>query len=555
MKNFFRKPFFPGIVLVIAGLIGCSNPYDPPQEGAAPRTASANAIEIDSALELSYIGDPNHPDYPLSGDYILIDSFSLTDWTPIGNDTAYFTGTFNGNKQTLTLQSFDSTAVKTRAYLGIFARVWGASSTAKAEIKDLTIISSIDDTSDLATGQAIGLLTGYTAYAEISNITLSGSFTFKSPANIYVGGIVGYAEAGTDITGSTTGVTMTIDGGAGGGLDPDMFYNFVGGLVGMFKGYEEDGVEISSSSNTGNVSGVCTTDGAQVFCGGIAGGSFYQFTTAYQGSIQNCWSTGTITAQCPGFWSWAGGIAGCIVGNGDGALIHTTRIVDCYATGTVTVAGSKAGWPYVGGIVGYNYYGALVSQSYFNGSVLSDSGSDYVGGIAGYNSQYEGHNSRIEDCWSAGTVSGRQNAGGIVGQNQIETYIRRCYSIATVEAGVTTSGVGGIAGLNASKQTDSVTACVALNKGITVSSGSDIHRIVGRDSAGTLSNNYALDSLVPYSGSGGYVPDKGTTRPDGQDATAAQLDQSFYQNTLGWDFKTVWKWNATSSRPELQWQQ
>jgi hypothetical protein len=312
-----------------------------------------------------------------------------------------------------------------------------------------------------------------------------------------------------------------------------MFYNTVGGIVGLFK----DGVDILNCHNTGDISAICTPQGAQVFCGGIAGGSYYQFTTEYQGRIENCSSLGaTILAQCSGFWSWAGGIAGCIVGDGNGTLENTTRIVNCYATGTVSVEGSEAGWPYVGGIVGYNYYGALVSRCSFNGNVLSDRGRDYVGGIAGYNSRFEGHNSRIEDCWSTGTVRGLTNAGGIVGQNQIETYIQRCYSTAEIIcSGSAASGVGGIAGLNASEEPDSINACVAFNTRIFTSSGSNIHRIAGSNTpTSTLGSNYAVDTLVPVSDSGGYTPDKGANRPDGDDISNYP-PQSFYER-LGWDF-------------------
>jgi hypothetical protein len=548
-----------GIVLVLAGLIGCSNPYDLPQEVAAPQTGERAVVErgvtapipIGSAVELGYIGDPNHPTYPLSGSYILTASFPLAAWTPIGDENNPFTGAFDGNSETITLRSFDAAAVARRAYLGIFAYIGGTSSTTKAEVKDLTIASLVKDTSELTTGQAVGLLAGYTENANITGITLSGSFGFKSVANIYVGGVVGYAQSGTVIEDSAASVTMNIDGGSSGGLVPGMSYNFVGGIVGLFK----DGADILDCHNTGNISAICTAARSQVFCGGIAGGSYYQFTTDYQGSIQDCSSTGaTILAQCPGFWSWAGGIAGCIVGDGDGKLPETvTRIVRCYATGTVTVEDSTAGWPYVGGIVGYNYYGALVSQCYFQGNVLSNSGSDYAGGIAGYNSRFEGHNSRIENCWSYGLVRGLNNAGGIVGQNQVDTYVANCYSRANVITTNTSPGIGGIAGLNASELQGSISGCVALNESIYTVNGSNIHRVVGLlDPVATLDNNYAWDEMPIETDNGTYTADIGLDRPDGADCPA-QPDVLFYEVGLNWDFTTVWEWDS-AGYPRLQWQ-
>jgi hypothetical protein len=229
----------------------------------------------------------------------------------------------------------------------------------------------------------------------------------------------------------------------------------------------------------------------------------------------------------------------------------------------VSVEGSAAGFPYAGGIVGYNYYGALVSQCYFQGNVLSNTDGNYTGGIAGYNSQFDGHNSRIEDCWSYGTVRGLHNAGGIVGQNQIHTYVKNCYSRARVitldtcdkNAPSTNPGLGGIAGFNASELEDSISGCVALNAQITAADGSLLHRVVGNDTTHTLSNNLGLASLIPTTG-GSYVADKGLDRPDGKDTIASPPTQAEYE-AIGWNFRTstppVWAWDS-AGYPRLQWQ-
>jgi hypothetical protein len=347
-------------------------------------------------------------------------------------------------------------------------------------------------------------------------------------------------------------MAMTIVSGTGNRLITAMMaYSFVGGFVGVFK----DGVDIIDCHNTGAVSVNSTvTSGSQVFCGGITGGGQYSFSTAYHGSIQDCSSTGDITAKALGSWTITGGIAGTIVGGDVGDLANTTRIVRCRASGTVSIAGTSSGFPYIGGIVGYNYYGALVSQSYFTGAVIADKANDYVGGIAGYNSQTGApKNSRIEDCWSSGTVRGFNNAGGIVGQNQVNTYIKRCYSIAAIETTSTAAGTGtgGISGLNASAQTDAITGCLALNSSIiTANTSNKIHRITGTNgSAAALSNNLAYSGLT-LSG-GAYAADKGADKVDGEDC-AAQPVQSVYEG-LGWDFSNVWKMSS-NGYPVLKWQ-
>jgi hypothetical protein len=349
---------------------------------------------------------------------------------------------------------------------------------------------------------------------------------------------------------------MNIDGGSGGGLIDGMYYNYAGGLVGAFK----DGVEIVNCRNTAAISADCTTTSSQVFCGGIAGGSYYARTTEYQGKIEDCSSTGNITAKCLGYWSWAGGIAGAIVGDGDGTPENTTRIMRCWASGTVSVADSGTGYPYVGGIVGYNYYGALTAQSYFTGTVISNTDGNYTGGIAGYNSQSTGHNSRIEDCWSSGTVTGFHNAGGIVGQNQVNAYVRRCYSIAVVSVTdtcetnklTTNPGVGGIAGMTANTLADAISGCVALNPSITAADGTKIHRVAGwlMSSSATLKNNRAWSNM-PVTTGGTYTADKGADRVDGVDCDPTPAKSVYV--ALGWDFASVWKMGE-DGYPALQWQ-
>jgi hypothetical protein len=515
---------------------------------------------IESAADMAKIGV--NDEYPPAGDYVLGADIELENWTPIGGDSgSAFTGNFDGSGYTIALKSFDAAAVRSAVYIGIFGYVKGGEGEAKAGIKNLAIHSSINAVSTMETGQAAGLLAGCAENTEITGIALEGGFVFKSDKNIYLGGIVGYAQKGAVIEGCESGMDMNIDAGNGQGLEAGMYYNFVGGFAGLFK----DGVDIRNCHNSGDVKADCTASYSQVFCGGIAGGSYYAFSTEYQGSIQDCSFTGNISAKSKGYWSWAGGIAGCIVGDGDGTLEKTTRILRCFAGGTVSVEDSEADYPYAGGIVGYNYYGALTAQSYFTGAVISNTGGNYTGGIAGYNSKQPGHNSRIEDCWSGGTVTGFNNAGGIVGQNQVDTYVRRCYSVAVVSVtdtcetnkASTNPGVGGIAGFNVSTLQDAITGCVALNPSVSAAGGTKIHRVVGwrgRGDAGALGRNLAGSGMDVNAGSGTYTPDIGAGKADGEDC-GAKPGQSVYEE-LGWNFSSqggVWKMGP-DGYPALKWQ-
>jgi hypothetical protein len=550
------------------------------------------SILLWDGMDLSMIGSGES--YPPDGQYTLMADLELSNWKPIGSAAEPFTGLFNGNSYTITIKSFDETLFDDGEDqdpgigLGIFGWTRGSADT-PARLRNLTIRTEIDQLVSETDACYVGALVGYAdEYTELSSITVVGSLGFTninsdSPLQpVYVGGIAG-ALIASELKDSAVSADITGFGLAGNGS-----YSYVGGLVGMFDRNQANrsmnpkpitGVPFAGSSilncrNTGNVRGETEGSVANIIAGGIAGGAFYGGKAYYSGKIEDCSSTGNVTASGGGYWSWAGGIAGTISGDGhddpDTAGSGTpatgpTRILRCYATGTVTAAGPQGSWPYVGGIVGYNYYGGLVSQCWFNGTVKAEGTGigDYTGGIAGYNSkQYYGHNSRIEDCWSAGSVEGYVNAGGIVGQNQVAVIINRCYSTALIgvraPAGATVSyaqmGAGGIAGYNAvhdGRGDGTVSNCVALNPSITASNGFDLlHRVAG-NGGGSFANNLARqDMKIVISGTPSPPDDPGADAKDGEDC-AAKPTQAAY-TALGWDFNSVWK--MAGDYPVLKWQ-
>jgi hypothetical protein len=550
--------------------------------------ASSSLKLILSEADLEKIGvDPN---WPLDGNYVLGADLTLVDWDPIGTaawtstsvplslDSDPFTGSFDGGGHTITLNSF-ADSVAGIHYLGIFSAVKGSSETAKATVKNLNIVSGITTRFSLTntSGTAIGLIAGYTEQAEISNVTLSGVFNTTSAKNSYIGGIVGYAQKGTLIKDSSTSMNIDHSAGTGGGFVATSFYNFVGGFVGIFK----DGADTVNCHSAGNVTVIGNISGSQAFAGGIAGGSYYAFTTESQGSISYCSNTGDVFCEVGGFWAWTGGIAGCICGDGDGTFEKTTKVYRSWASGNVTSAGKQ--WPYTGGITGYIYYGAMVAECYFTGNVSSRgidgaAVNDYVGGISGYLSKETGHNSRIRDCWSAGTVSGRLNAGGIVGQHQVATVLLNCWSRAEITVSglkgqiemAAQQGAGGIAGFCAAGEggpyTEGFAAaylgnCVALNPFISAPNGFDrVGRVIG-DSTGDVYKSYAWSNMpVLTSGSPAepFVLKDTSGAPtrwsiDGTDCVAKPARQ-FYEETLEWNFNTIWMMGG-DGYPHLQWEE
>jgi hypothetical protein len=509
-------------------------------EATVTVTPLATYIEIDDETELAQIGVDTE-NYPLGGKYKLMANLTLANWVPLGSNTAPFLGIFDGNNKTITLSSFASTALSSKTYFGIFGYVKGTSDTSRAEVKDLTIVSSVNSTASSSQTVNAGLLAGYAQNVDISNITLSGTFGFTASNALIVGGIAGNINGGANVENCNGSMDMTV-----------AMKGYNDGGVGGFVGFALNGTDIIDCHNTGSITVSTET---VTYCGGIAGR--LNSTSTAHGIIQGCSSTGNITGAETGSNDvYVGGIAG---GTKCASTTSSdpTRITNCWAEGTISgTGGSSSFYVVVGGIVGDHTYGALIAQSYFNGTVLASGSSidTYAGGIAGMNSNRGGP---IEDCWSHGEVTGINNAGGIIGlSEQFADYTRRCYSTAdVVRTGSTdnnSSGAGGIAGSNRSTGID---GCVAINSEISSDGGANIHRVAGRTDTAVLSNNHAWSGMTITSGSGTYTADTGADKVDGADKTAAELDENFYKS-LGWDFTAntgVWEMDAYGY-PKLQWQ-
>jgi hypothetical protein len=492
----------------------------------------ASIIEIDTAEKLAKIG--NDDAYPLNRKYKLTANLTLSDWTPIGNNTAPFRGAFDGNGKTITVESFSSSGT----LRGIFGCVMGASAESRAVAKDLQIVSSsVNNTS----GAAVGLLAAYAENVEISGITLSGSLTHTADTCVAAGGIVGDLRGGNILKDCSGNLNLIVEGT--GTSSATLFGIIAVGntCVGGFVGHVFDDVDIIDCSNTGDVTG---TGALVIYCSGIVGNC----NSNSQSNIEGCSSAGSISASTSGStYAYAGGIAG---------EVARTSITGCHAEGAVS---ANAEWR-IGGIAGAGGINSTIAQSYFNGTVTgisTGSGNPLAGGIVG---SFTG--SRIEDCWSHGTVTGHNNAGGIVGKNgnSSASNVLHCYSTATVirtgSANTTNPGVGGIAGTNSSTVTKSLDSCVALNPSISSAGGTVIHRVVGFNTNGTpatrLSDNYSWTGMTIDAGSGSYTPAKGADQLDGADVAAEELTQAFYEG-LDWDFGEVWEMDAYGY-PKLQWQ-
>jgi hypothetical protein len=370
--------------------LGCEQPTgqesNPVNKANNDEASSVSGIMISSADDLAKIG--NDEAYSLSAAYELAENLTLSGWTPVGDKEHPFTGTFDGKNKKITIQSFAESALSGSdsgepIYLGIFAYIKGSAGV-KALVKNLSIETALNHPSvSQDADYYVGALAGYAdSQSELSGILVEGKLTFKNlyskaktatesavtPA-VFVGGIAG-ALYGAELKDSTVSAVVIAYGTAA-----SAHYNYVGGVAGMFEG----GAVIARCCSTGAVTGETASDtfGTNVFAGGIAGGSEYSLATNYRGKIEDCYSTGAITAKGAYYWSWSGGIAGTVCGEGGG-------IYRCYATGAVKSSGLTTSFPYSGGIVADNYSKAMTQDcAALNPSVVS---AFEIGRVSGYNS-------------------------------------------------------------------------------------------------------------------------------------------------------------------------
>jgi filamentous hemagglutinin family protein len=271
----------------------------------------------------------------LSGDYALATNITApSSFTPIGETTPFFTGTFNGLGNTVNnLDIGLSSAYSSDMYAGLFGRV-GFGGT--VENLGVTNVSIYDN--GVAVGGLVGLNDGDVGgnAGTVKNSYATGSVSGTGSSSS-AGGLVGWNSGGTV---SSSYATVNVSGSS----------SAVGGLVGA-----NSSATVTNSYATGSVGGTG-------YIGGLVG---YNFSGSV---ITNSYAAVSVSGGS-GSYSYIGGLVGYNYGT----------VSDSYATGSVSGTGSSS----VGGLVGFNS-GGTVSNSYATGSV-SGTGST-VGGLVGVNS-------------------------------------------------------------------------------------------------------------------------------------------------------------------------
>lgn len=214
--------------------------------GAAPMLAAAGAVQDIGTAEAFAAMEPG-------GNYQLTADITVT--APYAKD--YFTGTFDGNGHTVTLDITASTA-----NVGLFSKLAGG-----AVVKNVITAGSVTTTGK----KCVAGIAGYaTDNVKIENCKNTASIT----GNKNVGGILG--EAYNNEESISVGIKNCANEGAVNGTG-----SAVGGIVGKMEGQNS----IIDCYNRGNITGFNNY-------AGIVG----QSTGALVATIKNCYSVGAVTA-------------------------------------------------------------------------------------------------------------------------------------------------------------------------------------------------------------------------------------------------------------------
>lgn len=233
---------------------------------------------------------------------VLAKDIDLTDviWTPIGNGSVAFAGSFDGAGHTVSNLTVDyaTAASGERLYLGLFGQVEGTPEK-HAVIQNLTVTGSVNAASEFSvyTGYVAGVV-GSARNAELSNVISRVDVTADERVG-NVASVGGLAGAMIDTTVTNCGNEGDVTG-----------VNNLGGLC-----YELYSGTMTGCYNTGRITATGT------YVGGLMG-------YAKQATVTNVYNTGDVSTEK----TLVGGLIG---------VMEKSALTNAYTTGKVTTAAAS----------------------------------------------------------------------------------------------------------------------------------------------------------------------------------------------------------------------
>ena len=461
-----------------------------------------------------------------------IDLSGYPNWTPIGKLGAPFIGKFSGAGHVISNIAIDidysaEFSYPDDCYAGLFG--YGNSD---VEISDLTL-SNLTVTGDWYVGGIVGSM-GEGNFT-LRNCSIDNSFITGLTD---VGGISGsFGWLNSSILNCTVS-NSTIQGDTSiGGISGDI----ASGIV--VKNCAVENTTITGESSVGGISGWVAGDNTLQYnsiqsstvkgshqIGGIAG-SINQNSSIISCDVDDSTIQGVYR---DGSSDYAGGIVGIID--------LDSYILNCAVTNSLITA--EEDYDYIGGIAGGVAYNSTVSQCVVNGCTIGDT-SYLIGGIAGIvglSGLVDSAGFIVNCAVETSVISGDAYVGGIAGQVCENSSVRNCYAVGNI------SGKGSVSGVVGS----------LLQNGSVIASGSFVS-----DSAidyrisphvvleSTLLGNYAWSGMT--SNGNLFGSDIGPNEKNGASVSSSEFwnNQSFFEDTLGWDFENTWKMNSGNDKYQL----
>lgn len=269
-------------------------------------------------------------------------------------------------------------------------------------------ISNCDNKGTVVGRSETGGIVGYTDYATISDCNNTKAVSGLDN----VGGVVGKICAGSVANCSNVG---KVSGN-----------NYIGGVIGGAIGVgnnKDTNITVSKCTNSATV-----TSSSSKAAAGIVGGLIESTTIR----ITNCENSGTVSAGN------ANGVAGILGHTNADSCNNVINVSNCKNTGTVTGSRNAGG---IGGRIETtrttSTSASLIFRNCYNSGNISATPNGTVGGIVGYLYANGGSSADIAVvlyCFNQGTISGKDNIGGIVGnpnQTANKVAVRIGYSYTT----------------------------------------------------------------------------------------------------------------------------
>ena len=274
--------------------------------GYQPAELNGDVYEISNAGQLFWFaglvnGDHTHAEFDsqnVAASAVLLNNITIPAdmaWTPIGNASTIYTGTFDGQNHTISGMTIENA----ESYSGLFGNVTGT-------VRDFTVTGSITITGDETVsrvGGAVGSLGTASVGGTVSGVT-SGVNITVSAGNDHIGGVVGSMPENSSPTVEncvyTGDINITVAAGS------------VAGVVGY--------IRTGTIQNCANQGGISVSGSGNGSVGGILG-----YCNNKSIKITACYNTGIISAS---------GTAnvGAIVGNNrdDNNHVGQATVSNCY---------------------------------------------------------------------------------------------------------------------------------------------------------------------------------------------------------------------------------